>query len=102
MLSHISLLWTIAAGIDRMAPAVVTVCAGMVIPLPLFPDWLQPCSIGNRFGGLSMPFRIYSGNIPPTVALLEIVSQGIWVGCLVWLGRVLLARGTRKLVVQGG
>jgi hypothetical protein len=26
----------------------------------------------------------------------------IWVGSLVWLGRVLLARGTRKLVVQGG
>jgi hypothetical protein len=24
------------------------------------------------------------------------------VGCLVWLGRVLLTRGTRKLVVQGG
>jgi ABC-2 type transport system permease protein len=104
MLSHISLLWTIsAAGIDRIMPAVVTVCAGMVIPLPLFPDWLQPLLHWQPFRGLvDVPFRIYSGNISPTVALLEIVSQGIWVGCLVWLGRVLLARGTRKLVVQGG
>jgi ABC-2 type transport system permease protein len=104
MLSHISLLWTIsAAGIDRIMPAVVTVCAGMVIPLPLFPDWLQPLLHWQPFRGLvDVPFRIYSGNIPPTVALLEIVCQGIWVGSLVWLGRVLLARGTRKLVVQGG
>ena len=104
MLTHISLLWTIsAAGMDRIMPAVVTVFAGMVIPLPLFPDWAQPFLRWQPFRGLvDVPFRIYSGNIPPAVALLEIVSQGVWVGCLVWLGRVLLARGTRELVVQGG
>jgi ABC-2 type transport system permease protein len=104
MLSHISLLWTIsAAAMERIMPAVVTVFAGMVIPLPLFPDWLQPLLHWQPFRGLvDVPFRIYSGNIPPTVALLEIGFQGVWIGCLVWLGRVLLARGTRKLVVQGG
>jgi ABC-2 type transport system permease protein len=104
MLTNISLLWTIsAAGMDRIMPAVVTVFAGMVIPLPLFPDWVQPFLRLQPFRGLvDVPFRIYSGNIPPSVALLEIVSQGVWVGCLVWLGRALLARGTRKLVVQGG
>ena len=104
MLTHISLLWTVsAAGMDRIMPAVVTVFAGMVIPLPLFPDWAQPFLRWQPFRGLvDVPFRIYSGNIPPAVALLEIVSQGVWVGGLVWLGRVLLARGTRKLVVQGG
>src|SRR5215468_6832446 len=104
MLTHISLLWTIsAAGMDRIMPAVVTVFTGMVIPLPLFPDWVQPFLRLQPFRGLvDVPFRIYSGNIPPAVALLEIVFQGVWVGGLVWLGRVLLARGTRKLVVQGG
>ena len=104
MLTHISLLWTISgAGMDRIMPAVVAVFAGMEIPLPLFPDWAQPFLRWQPFRGLvDVPFRIYSGNIPPAVALLEIVSQGVWVGCLVWLGRVLLARGTRKLVVQGG
>jgi ABC-2 type transport system permease protein len=104
MLSHISLLWTIsAAGMDRVMPAVVTVLAGMVIPLPLFPDWMQPFLRLQPFRGLvDVPFRIYSDNLPPAIALLEIVSQGVWVGGLVWLGRVLLARGIRKLVVQGG
>jgi ABC-2 type transport system permease protein len=104
MLSHISLLWTIsAAGMDRIMPAVVTMFSGMVIPLPLFPNWLQPLLHWQPFRGLvDVPFRIYSGNIAPTVALLEIVHQWVWVGLLVWLGRVMLARGTRKLVVQGG
>jgi ABC-2 type transport system permease protein len=104
MLSQLSLLWTIsAAGMDRIMPAFVTLLSGMVVPLPLFPNWLQPLLHWQPFRGLvDVPFRIYSGNIPPTAALLEIVYQGVWVGLLVWLGRVMLVRGTRKLVVQGG
>src|SRR6266487_4998436 len=104
MLSQLSLLWTIsAAGMDRIMPALVTLFSGMVVPLPLFPNWLQPLLHWQPFRGLvDVPFRIYSGNIPPPDALLEIVQQGVWVGLLVWLGRVMLARGTRKLVVQGG
>ena len=103
-LSQLSLLWTIsAAGMDRIMPAVVTLFSGMVIPLPLFPDWLQPLLHWQPFRGLvDVPFRIYSGNIPPTLALYEIAQQGAWIGLLVWLGRLLLARGTRQLVVQGG
>jgi len=69
----------------------------------LFPTWLQPILYWQPFRGVvDVPYRIYSGNIPPTMALLEIVQQGVWIGLLVWLGRVMLARGTRKLVVQGG
>lgn len=103
-LSQLSLLWTIsAAGMDRIMPAVVTLFSGMVIPLPLFPDWLQPLLHWQPFRGLvDVPFRIYSGNIPPTMALYEIAQQSVWIGLLVWLGRVLLARGTRRLVIQGG
>ena len=55
--------------------AVVTVFAGMVIPLPLFPDWMQLFLRWQPFRGLvDVPFRIYSGNIPPAIALLEIIS----------------------------
>src|SRR2546428_8226376 len=59
ILTHISLLWTIsAAGMDRIMPAVVTEFAGMVIPLPLFPDWAQPFLRLQPFRGLAVwPFR---------------------------------------------
>jgi ABC-2 type transport system permease protein len=43
MLLQISLLYTISAeGVLRMTPAVVLLCSGMMVPLPLFPEPLQP------------------------------------------------------------
>jgi ABC-2 type transport system permease protein len=104
MLVHISLLWTLSAqGADRVMPAVVMMFSGMIVPLPLLPDWVQPLLVAQPFRGLvDVPFRIYSGNIAPDVASIEIVQQGAWLLLLIWLGRRWLARGTRQLVVQGG
>ena len=104
MVSQISLLWTIsAAGMDRLMPAVVTIGSGMVVPLPLFPTWLQPWLYWQPFRGLAdVPFRIYSGNIPAAAATLELLQQLLWLLLVIWLGRALLARGIRKLVFQGG
>ncbi|ETW98136.1 ABC transporter permease [Candidatus Entotheonella palauensis] len=104
MLMHISMLWTISSqGIDRVVPAITVVLSGMVVPLPLYPDWLQPLFWLQPFRGLvDVPFRIYSGNMPLSLASVEMMGQLLWIGALVTLGRFLLARGTRKLVVQGG
>ena len=104
MLMTISLLWTIAAqGVDRIAPGVVLVFSGMVVPLPLLPDWVQPLVSVQPFRGLvDAPFRIYSGNIAPDAAGFELLQQGAWLLLLIWCGYRLLARGAQKLVVQGG
>lgn len=104
MLIHVSLLWTISGeGLSRLLPGVVMVFSGMVIPLPLFPDWAQPVLNALPFRGLvDVPFRIYSGNIPPGDAGFEILLTFVWAVGLVGFGRALLARGSRRLVVQGG
>lgn len=104
MLMHVFLVWTISgAGLNRMMPSLVIVFSGMVLPLPLFPDWLQPFLNAQPFRGLvDVPFRIYSGNIPFADVPAELLLQIFWTMAFVVIGRLLLTRSLRQLVVQGG
>ena len=104
VLAHISMLWTLSGeGVDRILPSFVTILSGMIVPLPLFPDWMQPFLSWQPFRGLcDVPYRIYSGNIPIAEATNEIAFTLVWTLVIVWFGRFLLSRGVRRLVVQGG
>lgn len=104
LLAHISLLWTISGvGMDRVLTGFVTILSGLVVPLPLYPDWLQPFLRWQPFRGLAdVPYRIYSGNIPPAEASPELLWVLGWTVVLVVLGRVVLRLGVRRMVVQGG
>ena len=104
VLAHISMLWTLSGeGVDRILPSFVTILSGMVVPLPLFPDWLQPFLEWQPFRGLcDVPYRLYSGNIAAAEAVPEVLFTLGWTLVLVGAGRWLLARGARRLVVQGG
>ncbi len=103
-LLHISLFWTISGeGISRIVPAMVMIFSGMVIPLPLFPDWAQAVMQFLPFAGLiDTPFRLYIGHIPPSELPLILIHQVSWTITLVILGRMLMSKGVRNLVVQGG
>lgn len=104
MVLHISLMWTLSGeGINRLMPGVVPLFSGLVVPLPLFPSWLQPFLFWQPFRGLAdVPFRIYSGHIPVHDAWVDIGLQIVWCGVVVWFGTWLLSRAGRRLVVQGG
>jgi ABC-2 type transport system permease protein len=104
MVLQISLMWTLSGeGFNRIMPGVVPLMSGLVVPLPLFPDWLQPLLFWQPFRGLAdVPFRIYSGHIPAADALLEISLQGLWCVIIVVFGMRLLARAGQRVVVQGG
>ena len=104
MLVHVSMLWTISGdGMARLMPSLVTVFSGMVIPLPLFPDWAQPLLNALPFRALcDVPFRVYSADIAAGDALSVIALGAAWTLGLIFCGRQLLLRGQRALVVQGG
>lgn len=104
MVLHIALMWSVSGeGFNRLMPGIVPVFSGLVVPLPLFPDWAQPFLFWQPFKGLAdVPFRIYSGHIPAADALAEIALQVGWCVAMVVLGMALLARASRRLVVQGG
>jgi ABC-2 type transport system permease protein len=103
-LMTISLLWTVSGeGVSRLAPSLVLLFSGMLLPLPLFPDWAQSLLNFLPFRGLvDAPFRVYLGHIPPERLPFVFLHQAAWTVALVALGRFLLLRGTRRLVVQGG
>jgi ABC-2 type transport system permease protein len=103
-LINITLMWTISGdGALVLLTALVTVCSGMIVPLPLFPDWAQPLLLALPFAGLvDLPFRIYVGSIDPGGVPAVLLHQLFWTALLVLAGRWLLSRGLRRLVVQGG
>jgi len=104
MLMHVALVWTLTGrGFNAIMMGVVSVLSGLIIPLPLFPDWLQGILYWQPFRGLAdVPFRIYGGHIGVDAALLEIVLQLVWTVVIVGFGRAALAYASRRVVVQGG
>jgi ABC-2 type transport system permease protein len=79
------------------------VLSGMIVPLPLYPDWLQPFLELQPFRGIvDVPYRIYVGDILPAMALADILQQFVWTAIIIAIGYVLLNKSMRRLVVQGG
>jgi ABC-2 type transport system permease protein len=103
-LINISMMWTVAAdGIAILATTTVSLLSGMLVPLPLLPAWSQTAIGWLPFAGLvDLPFRIYNGDIAPAGFAWVLARQLGWTIALVALGRWLLGRGLRRIVVQGG
>ncbi len=100
----LSLFWTISGeGVAALMSVAVMLFSGMTVPLPLFPDRMQAILNFLPFRGLvDVPFRLYMGHIPPEGAFPLFAHQIAWTGVLVAVGHWLVARGARRLVVQGG
>ena len=77
--------------------------AGMILPVPLMPSWLQRIVhvLPFRLAG-DLPFRIWSGHIPLQEAWMGILSQLLWLSVLLWTGQAAMRRVLRRVVVQGG
>ena len=104
MLMHVALIWTLSGrGFNTVMTGVVIVFSGLTVPLPMFPEWMQPLLYWQPFRGLAdVPYRIYGGNIDPHAAAFEIAMQCAWAGLVVAGGYELLAHGKSRVVVQGG
>jgi ABC-2 type transport system permease protein len=77
--------------------------AGLIIPLPLMPDWLQNIAYMLPFRlTADFPFRVYTGHISQTEALSGILAQLIWLIVLIALGRWSMNKALKRVVVQGG
>jgi ABC-2 type transport system permease protein len=79
------------------------VLCGLVVPVHWFPPWLGTLAALTPFPSmLQAPVDVVSGHVLGTEAFLTVGIQLGWLAGALLLGRVVLARATEKLVVQGG
>lgn len=77
--------------------------AGIIIPVPLFPDWMQQAVHILPFRGIiDTPIRLFMNHVNSEQAIYYLGHQFIWVFIIVLLGRMYLSHAIRKTVVQGG
>ena len=104
MLIQVTILWSLKVdGMQRIGFAIITLCGGMLVPLPMLPEAVQRVLYVLPFRGVvDVPYRAYSGNLAPVEAVLSALASLVWSVVLVLGGRALLARGLKRVVVHGG
>jgi ABC-2 type transport system permease protein len=76
---------------------------GHMIPVQLFPGWMQVVAYSTPFPSIiQTPIDLVTGQATGWDAAHLVGVQLAWVVLLLVLGRLVLKRATRRLVVQGG
>jgi len=104
MFVYLSVFWTMSpVGSILLIAVAGEFFAGMVIPVPLMPDWMRQIAHLLPFRWtVDFPFRVYTGHIGAQEAIAGIGGQLVWLAVLVAAGRWLMGRALRRVVVQGG
>jgi ABC-2 type transport system permease protein len=104
VLLYLTMMWTVVAdGAVMILATAVQLFSGVLVPLPLLPGWVQPVLGWLPFAGLlDLPARTYSGHLAAGEFGLAVARQLGWTAALIALGRWLLGRGLRRVVVDGG
>lgn len=100
----ISLFWTLSGeGIQRLTPHIAMLLSGMIVPIPLFPDWMHPFLHLQPFRFLvDVPSRLYTGMISLHEAPAYIACQLAWTCLLIFVGKLLMRQAMKSLLIQGG
>nr|WP_028551505.1 ABC transporter permease [Paenibacillus sp. UNC451MF] len=77
--------------------------AGLIIPVPLMPGWMQQIVYVLPFHWTAdFPFRVFTGSISMSEAVQGLIIQLIWLAALITVGKFAMDRALRRIVVQGG
>jgi ABC-2 type transport system permease protein len=90
-------------GVNWSRQAIVNIMSGALVPIVLFPGWLQTLAKMLPFQAIVWtPGRIYLGTLQGSEALQGLAVQAAW-GVGLWiLARLMWRLAVRKLVIQGG
>jgi ABC-2 type transport system permease protein len=96
--------WTLEIHAARLIVTWVTdLFGGEIIPLVIFPAFLQRIAFGLPFAAMfSTPLLIYVGVIKPARYLEVIGLQAFWLVVLAAAATVMWRAGAKRVIVQGG
>ncbi|GAB3670744.1 ABC-2 family transporter protein [Actinocorallia lasiicapitis] len=87
--------------LDSFAVVCSLFFSGLIIPLVVFPPWLEPIARALPWSGLvQVPADLYLGRAGSVAGALAF--QAVWAVLLLAAGRLLTGAAHRKLVIQGG
>ena len=90
-------------GVVNIIITIGDILSGLVIPIPFFPNFLKVISQCLPFQYISdLPFRIYVGNISINNGIIGVILQVFWTIIVIMIGKLLLNKNIRRVVVQGG
>jgi ABC-2 type transport system permease protein len=90
-------------GPNQIAMVVAGFFSGTFVPTFLFPPVLRTLSLLTPFPAmLQWPIEIFLGAHTGPGLLVILAAQAFWAVVMAVLGRLVLARATRKVVIQGG
>lgn len=90
-------------GVDQMLTLLISFFAGLLLPINLFPGWLETTARLLPFASMiQLPTEIYLGRYDGAGVAFVLAQQAAWVAVLLLAGRALQAAATRRVVVQGG
>ena len=88
---------------SQMATVVAMFFSGFAVPIVFFPSWLEDLSRLLPYVGFAqIPLELLLGKLHGAELVTAVGSQILWCGLLLAGGRALLAKATRRVVVQGG
>lgn len=100
-IANLLVFWTLEwRGINIATNLLMSLCSGLEMPLGFYPAWAAATLRWLPwYGVIQAPLDIYLArrNVVPIL-----IGQLAWAAVMLAAGRVVLARATRRLIVQGG
>ena len=99
-LAALSAFWLLdSRGVDMALFSAMYFFSGLILPLGIFPGWLEPLARALPFAAmLQVPADLFLGK----PALGNLLLGALWAGALMAAGGIVTRRATQRLVVQGG
>ncbi|MDT3427768.1 ABC-2 type transport system permease protein [Paenibacillus forsythiae] len=90
-------------GVAWVRAAITNLLSGAIVPLTLFPRWLESVTAYLPFRGVVfVPASIFLNRINGQAAVQEIAIQLLW-ALFLWLaGRMIWSRAVRQITIYGG